>query len=486
MTGSSTLNSGNTATAAAAAASASGASSATTTITTVTSSLVNSFMFRFLCKIGTVGTGLIAIVAGLLYAKQESLLYFPKINGIPRRPSSNPRSYRSPEEHDIPFTEHMIKCSDNVSIHAWLLHQTQTPPQMQSRSKTSSTSMSSTTSSSSSSPTIIFFHGNAGNIGLRLPNAVQMYHRLGCNIFMVEYRGYGNSDTVKPNEAGLKLDAEAAYRYLLHYNNINNNNYNNHNSHHPTASYTNIDTQKIFVFGRSLGGAVAFHLASYAESIQSPLAGVMVENTFTSISQMVDQLMPAIAPLKFLVLRMKWDSNNIAPLLYTPILYLAGENDELVPHSQMLDLYTRSRGGNCVYSKIHVIEGGTHNDSWVQGGLEYYRVMKAFMSYVMLNGEGLLLKSRDVSSSSFEDGMGSTATTGSTTTTGTTTTSTKSTSMEVTMGGESQKSTSTTTSSGTTKSIPIMPSGILGMAKEVASQSLSSSNTASTDKKKEI
>ena len=77
MTGSSTLNSGNTATAAAAAASASGASSATTTITTVTSSLVNSFMFRFLCKIGTVGTGLIAIVAGLLYAKQESLLYFP-------------------------------------------------------------------------------------------------------------------------------------------------------------------------------------------------------------------------------------------------------------------------------------------------------------------------------------------------------------------------------------------------------------------------
>lgn len=303
---------------------------------------------------------------------------------------------------------------------------------------------------------------------------------------MVEYRGYGNSDTVKPNEAGLKLDAEAAYRYLLHYNNINNNNYNNHNSHHPTASYTNIDTQKIFVFGRSLGGAVAFHLASYAESIQSPLAGVMVENTFTSISQMVDQLMPAIAPLKFLVLRMKWDSNNIAPLLYTPILYLAGENDELVPHSQMLDLYTRSRGGNCVYSKIHVIEGGTHNDSWVQGGLEYYRVMKAFMSYVMLNGEGLFLKSRDVSSSSFEDGMGSTATTGSTTTTGTTTTSTKSTSMEVTMGGESQKSTSTTTSSGTTKSIPIMPSGILGMAKEVASQSLSSSNTASTDKKKEI
>lgn len=59
----------------------------------------NGFVFRILCKIGTIGTGLFAIVAGLLYAKQESLLYFPEINGIPRRPASNPRQYRSPAEY---------------------------------------------------------------------------------------------------------------------------------------------------------------------------------------------------------------------------------------------------------------------------------------------------------------------------------------------------------------------------------------------------
>jgi fermentation-respiration switch protein FrsA (DUF1100 family) len=419
--------------------------SSTLTGNSTGSSLLNNFLFRFLYKIGTVGTGLIAIVAGLLYAKQESLLYFPEINGIPRRPGSNPRQYRSPSEYNIPFTSHMIKCPDNISIHAWLLLQEHNKP--------------------SSSPTIIFFHGNAGNIGLRLPNAAKMYHELGCNVFMVEYRGYGDSDDVKPNEKGLKLDSEAAYNYLLTQSSSMDIN-------------VNIDPNNIYIFGRSLGGAVAFHLANYAEKvIQKPVRGIIVENTFTSISKMVDQLMPMIAPLKFLVLRMDWNSEWIAPTLQTPILYLAGEKDELVPHSQMRDLYRKSKQRS-LYAKMHIIRGGTHNESWVQGGREYFQSIKSFMSHVILHhGQGLLNKG-----SSVNNGTGSTTATTATDRSNSGSCSsfeeTTTTSVEVTMGGEKVD-----TNNPMGGAIPIMPKNIIGMAKE-ATKSLTNTEKAS-DRKKE-
>ena len=319
----------------------------------------------------------------------------------------------------------------------------------------------------------MFFHGNAGNIGLRLPNAAQMYHNLGCNIFMVEYRGYGDSDDVKPNEKGLKLDAESAYQFLL------------------SSSEVTIDTDKIFVFGRSLGGAVAFHLARYAEThLQKPLRGIIVENTFRSISKMVDTLMPLIAPLKFLVLRMDWNSEWIAPMIQTPILYLAGDKDELVPHSHMKELYNKSLLKS-VYPKIHIIKGGTHNDSWIIGGKDYFVAFKSFMSHVILHHKntcsdtgvgsrsgvsGDSSSSRSMyhnSASSFDidhersssvsvSGPGSAS------------------KSEVTMGGD--KVDKTKQISG---AIPIMPKNILTMAKEVTKKSFTASDTVS-DKKKEI
>ena len=77
------------------------------------------------------------------------------IGEVPRRPGQNPRRYRSPAEHQIPYETHMIRCADGITIHSWLLLHPH------SREK--------------KLPTILFFHGNAGNIGLRLPNAIQMF-----------------------------------------------------------------------------------------------------------------------------------------------------------------------------------------------------------------------------------------------------------------------------------------------------------------------
>lgn len=134
---------------------------------------------------------------------------------MPRRPDDNPRKYRSPAEHNVHFEDVKMPCADGVHIHGWLMLRTPAP--------------------NNPLPTLIYFHGNAGNIGLRIPNALQMMQYLNVNILMVEYRGYGNSDSVSPSEAGLKLDGRAALDFVLK---------------HP-----NLNKDKIFLFGRSLGGA---------------------------------------------------------------------------------------------------------------------------------------------------------------------------------------------------------------------------------------
>jgi len=429
------------------------------------SSPLSSIVIRMMYRLCSVGTGLITIFAVVLYAKQESLLYFPSIGGIPRRPASNPRRYRSPSEYDIPFETHVIKCDDGVSIHSWLLLQPDSKAERR--------------------PTILFFHGNAGNIGLRLPNAHQMFTQLNANILMVEYRGYGDSDSVKPNEKGLKLDAEAALRFI---------------SKHPQ-----IDPHRIFCFGRSLGGAVAFHLAKYAEENQSmnsstsamnndvavdngyggeipQIAGFIVENTFLSISSMVDQLMPMIAPLKFLVLRMDWSNEKIAPIVSTPVLYLAGDKDELVPHSHMLGLYKMSKKVSS-HAQMHVIRGGTHNDSWMVGGREYFEKTRAFMSAVMINedtGVSTNTSTRtpidtNTATANSKQGSSNNLFRRATLNSASNDQQDKHQPVEVTMGEDG-----ITTTSGM-NAIPIMPGNLVGMAKEA-----SKNNAVSPDNKKKM
>jgi hypothetical protein len=148
---------------------------------------------------------------------------------------------------------------------------------------------------------------------------------------------------------------------------------------------SNVDVKKLFVFGRSLGGAVAFHLAKYAHLSNYPsLAGVLVENTFVSISDMVDHLMPYVAPLKSLVLRIGWNSGEIVPTINTPTMFLAGAQDTLVPHSHMLELYSRmknSKTNNIV--RMHVVKNGTHNETWMQGGKDYWVAIKRFLNDVL-------------------------------------------------------------------------------------------------------
>ena len=299
----------------------------------------------FVEKLGGVAAGIGAIglsLLGLIYIKQGDLLYIPTIDVIGRDNSQNPRGYRSPAEYDVPYETHFIDSTlDGVAVHSWLLLH----PQSRERQL----------------PTIVFFHGNAGNIGIRIPNAIELY-KLDANVLLVEYRGYGEStpEHIKPTEKGIKSDSEAVLDFILK---------------HPK-----LDPSRIFLFGRSLGGAVAFHVADYAQRMNMPLAGIIVENTFESIAHMVRVLLPFLSAFaKPPFLTNEWDSTNIAAQLRLPILYIAGDVDEIVPYTQMKDLYAKSSKSSLMH-RFHCVKGGTHNETWIQGGKAYWEAIKRFIA----------------------------------------------------------------------------------------------------------
>lgn len=168
------------------------------------------------------------------------IIYLPNMPSEElKRPECNPDGYRNPGEYGFEFEDLKIATKDGASLHGWFLKQ----------------------KDPLNSPTIIFFHGNAGNIGNRLPNMQKLFDKCKANIAIIDYRGYGNS-TGFPSETGLKRDAEAVLNWAL--------------------KHDDISKSKLFVFGRSLGAAVAISLAN---SRQSDITGLIIENTFTDISK---------------------------------------------------------------------------------------------------------------------------------------------------------------------------------------------------------
>jgi fermentation-respiration switch protein FrsA (DUF1100 family) len=157
--------------------------------------------------------------------------------------------------------------------------------------------------------TILMFHGNAGNIGHRLPIARMIINYIGCNVFMLEYRGYGSS-TGQPDESGLNIDAQTGLNYLRH--------------------RAETRDHKLMVYGQSLGGAVAIKLVSKNQEA-GDIAGLILENTFLSIRKLIPSVVP---PAKYLTLlcHQVWPSESVLPnITKVPTLFISGLQDEIVP-----------------------------------------------------------------------------------------------------------------------------------------------------------
>lgn len=174
-------------------------------------------------------------------------------------------------------------------------------------------------------PSILFCHGNAGNISHRLAK-IKIFHDLGFNIFIFDYRGYGKSQG-SPSEEGIYKDTQAAYNYLKN----------------------ELGAEKIIGFGESLGSAVIIDLAS-----KQDLDALIVESGFSSARAMGKRIYPIVPAFVF---NAKFDSINKVKNIKCPKLIIHSVNDEIVPFKQAQDLYEAA-----AEPKIFVELVGGHND----------------------------------------------------------------------------------------------------------------------------
>jgi pimeloyl-ACP methyl ester carboxylesterase len=295
--------------------------------------------------------GLAGLLGGALYLKQEKLLYLPQI------PSRRYEAY--PDEFDgLAYEDVTLRAVDGTRIHAWFVHPARNDEERRAR------------------VTVVYFHGNAGNLSHRLPDVRNLISFCRCNVLMVSYRGYGKSAGV-PSEQGFKMDASAAIDFCLHATKEAEASENGTIATPESAVLTRrIDSDLVYVFGRSIGGAVALWLA---RKYGSRIRGVIVENTFTSINDMIDVVFPrGLRWLKRLN-RNQWNSLALVGKIRSPVLFISGREDELVPPSQMDALYDACRVGSCMLCRMVYIRNGTHNETWYRGGEQYYRAIADFI-----------------------------------------------------------------------------------------------------------
>jgi uncharacterized protein len=187
--------------------------------------------------------------------------------------------------------------------------------------------------------TVLYLHGNDGNVSTSVDEVAPL-RQLGYSVFLIDYSGYGLSEGGFPSEEGVYADAEATWKYLV--------------------QQRGIDSRNLFIYGHSLGGAIAIELALH----HPEAAGLIVESSFTSIYDMAMRdwqyhLMPVN-----LLLNQRFESAEKVGDLTLPVLYLHGTADEVVPFDMGQELYRKSGGAK----RFVAIEGGKHDNNAVVGG----------------------------------------------------------------------------------------------------------------------
>jgi pimeloyl-ACP methyl ester carboxylesterase len=217
-----------------------------------------------------------------------------------------------------PFEDANFKAADGVSLNGWFFRAPRESPRK--------------------ACCILLCHGNAGNISHRV-DLSQTLVRLGLNVFSFDYRGFGSSEG-RPSEEGTYLDGEAAIRWL-------------EGKGFPSAN--------VIAFGESLGGGIGSELA-----LRVPLAGLVLQNTFTSIPDIGADLFPWM-PVRWLA-TIKYDTRSKLPRLNIPIMVIHSRMDGLAGfhHAQKNfaaanepKLFWETQGDHCdlLLDRPHFIEG---------------------------------------------------------------------------------------------------------------------------------
>lgn len=265
--------------------------------------------------LGTAAVVYLAIVL-LAWLFQHRLLYLPSVAG---------RDWTAtPEVLGLDYADVRLTTEDDVELSAWWI------PAHPERG------------------TLLFLHGNAGNISHRL-ESVEIFHRLGLSVLIVDYRGYGQSAS-EPSEQGTYLDARAAWHYLV--------------------EQRRAPPERIVVFGRSLGAAVAAHLAG---SLETGPAALILESAFTSAPEMAQRAYPFL-PARWLT-RFDYTTRDYVRAVDSPVLVLHGRDDEIVPFEQGESVFRAAPE-----PKRFVTLHGGHNTGFLESGELYTEELERFLA----------------------------------------------------------------------------------------------------------
>jgi len=209
------------------------------------------------------------VIALMLYRFEHSQVYHP----------TRDAEY-TPDDVGRPAEDVWLKTSDGLRLHAWFFAADQSSP----RAKF----------------VMLFCHGNGGNLTSR-PGYYRAILETGVNLLTFDYRGYGRSDG-DPSEAGTYTDAATAYAWLR------------------TRGFA---PEHILVWGESLGGGIASHVAA-----TEPVGGLMLQSTFTSIPDIGAELFPWL-PVK-LISRIKYDTHSRLPHLKCPVVVMHSRGDTTI------------------------------------------------------------------------------------------------------------------------------------------------------------
>ncbi len=257
----------------------------------------------------------IVVVFLLIRLFERQMVFFP---------SRYPAGFWQRQNAGIDLTEVWLAAADGVKLHGWLV------PHAQPLAS------------------LLMCHGNAGNVSDRYEWLEMLHAQVPANLFIFDYRGFGRSEGT-PTEAGCYLDAVAAFNWLA-------------------AQKPDVP---IIVHGHSLGSAVAVELAHRLSDRAA--AGLILESSFTNATDMA-KLMFGPIPLYWLT-SMKWASDEKIGAIMIPKLFLHGEQDSIIP----LRLGQKLFAAAAPPKEFVVLPRADHNDTFVAGGEEYYRVICDFV-----------------------------------------------------------------------------------------------------------
>ena len=255
-------------------------------------------------------------LATVLYFMQPRLLYSPMRE-----------VFSTPAELKLDFEDVVFKTTDGFKLSGWYI------------------------TANNSKLTLLFCHGNAGNIAHRL-DSINIFHNLGLNCFIFDYRGYGGSQG-KPGEQGTYTDAMAAYNWLI--------------------EDKKTPAENIIIFGRSLGGTIAAKLTRKVDA-----RALVVESAFTSYVDIAKEYYPYM-PVRWFA-RFGYKTIDYIRDVHCPVMLIYSRNDEIVPYKFGLELY---EAANEPKEFIEIFGG--HNDCFLVSGEIYIEVWEKWLKLIVEN-----------------------------------------------------------------------------------------------------